>query len=78
MRVLGNPVGKDTRVISGESGAVTLGALYRLMTDDSYAEYRKSLNLDENSRVLLFSTEGDTDPKKYREIVWLGHDSELL
>ncbi|ETA79784.1 diaminopropionate ammonia-lyase [Youngiibacter fragilis] len=78
MRVLGNPLGKDTRVISGESGAVTLGALYRIMTDEHYAEYRKNLKLDENSRVLLFSTEGDTDPKKYREIVWLGHDSELL
>lgn len=76
MRVLGNPVGEDKKVTSGESGAVTLGALYRIMTDEKYADYRTKLKLDENSRVLLFSTEGDTDPKKYREIVWLGHDHE--
>jgi len=28
--------------------------------------------LDQNSRVLLISTEGDTDPAKYRSIVWDG------
>ncbi len=28
--------------------------------------------ITENSKVLLFSTEGDTDPDKYKKIVWEG------
>ena len=72
MRILGNPLKGDTGVISGESGAVTTGVLYEIMTNDEYKELKEALELDENSRVLLFSTEGDTDPEKYREIVWCG------
>ena len=33
---------------------------------------KKQLKLDENSIVLLFSTEGDTDPINYRNIIWDG------
>lgn len=72
MRILGNPLKGDTAVISGESGAVTTGALYEIMTNDEYKDLKEALELDENSKVLLFSTEGDTDPEKYREIVWDG------
>lgn len=72
MRVLGNPLSGDNKVISGESGAVTLGLVYELMTNSEYKDLKKTIGLDENSRVLLFSTEGDTDPDKYREIVWQG------
>jgi diaminopropionate ammonia-lyase len=72
MRILGNPLKGDTCVISGESGAVTAGVLYEIMTNDEYKDLKEALELDENSRVLLFSTEGDTDPDKYREIVWDG------
>ncbi|WP_288221375.1 diaminopropionate ammonia-lyase [uncultured Clostridium sp.] len=72
MRVLGNPMTGDDKVISGESGAVTLGLVYELMINPEYKDLKESIGLDENSRVLLFSTEGDTDPDKYREIVWEG------
>lgn len=72
MRILGNPLSGDNKVISGESGAVTLGLVYELMTNPEYKELKDNLGLDENSKVLLFSTEGDTDPDKYREIVWEG------
>ena len=72
MRVLGNPLKGDHQIISGESGAVTTGLLYELMTNPEYKKLKEELELDENSRVLLFSTEGDTDPIKYREIVWYG------
>ena len=72
MRILGNPVSGDKKVISGESGAVTLGLVYELMTNPEYKDLKDNIGLDENSRVLLFSTEGDTDPDKYREIVWEG------
>jgi diaminopropionate ammonia-lyase len=70
MRVLGNPMGMDQRVVSGESGAVTLGLLYHLLTDPEYTPLREELKLDGEASVLLFSTEGDTDPEMYRRIVW--------
>ncbi|MGL5634138.1 MAG: diaminopropionate ammonia-lyase [Sarcina sp.] len=72
MRILGAPVKGDNQVISGESGAVTTGVVFEIMTNPALADLRKELKLDENSEVLVFSTEGDTDPEKYKEIVWNG------
>lgn len=72
MRILGNPLNDDPRVISGESGAVTAGLLTALLKKDDLRDARTALGLDKNSRVLLISTEGDTDPDKYRRIVWNG------
>ena len=72
MRVLAAPLKGDKPVTSGESGAATLGALFNILKDESYAELKKELKLDENSKILFFSTEGDTDPEKYRDIVWDG------
>ena len=42
------------------------------MENDDYADLREELGLDENSVVLSFSTEGDTDPDSYQSIVWDG------
>ncbi|EBR8158060.1 diaminopropionate ammonia-lyase [Salmonella enterica subsp. enterica serovar Newport] len=72
MRMLGNPLPGDPHIVSGESGAVTTGLLARLMTDPALAETRDALGIDEHSRVLVISTEGDTDPQKYLDIVWGG------
>lgn len=72
MRILGNPLKNDCKVVSGESGAVTTGALSELMQDGQLKEAREALGLNEDSIVLLFNTEGDTDPEKYRSIVWDG------
>ena len=72
MRILGNPLGKDLKIVSGESGAVTTGLLWALTLDDGLKEAREALQLNENSHILLFNTEGDTDPAKYRSIVWDG------
>lgn len=72
MRMLGAPVQGDPRVISGESGAVGMGVISTIMEDDAYRELREALELDGNSQVLMFSTEGNTDPDRYREIVWDG------
>ncbi len=72
MRVLGNPVNGDTRVISGESGAVTLGLVAELMQNPSLDWLREPLGLGSDSRVLCISTEGDTDRENYRRIVWDG------
>ena len=72
MRILGNPLRGDEKVISGESGAVTTGALVSILESEDLKDLREALKLDENSKVLLISTEGDTDPDKYRDIVWNG------
>ena len=74
MRMLGAPIKGDAPVTSGESGAAPFGALAAMMTMDEYADLRKDIGLDENSKILLFSTEGDTDPERYRNIVWKGLD----
>lgn len=72
MRMLAAPVKGDPAVTSGESGAVGMGALSAIMEDRGYEELREALGLDEGSKVLMFSTEGDTDPDRYRKIVWDG------
>lgn len=72
MRILGHPLKEDERVVSGESGAVTTGVVCRLMRDNSLQSMRERLGLDENSVVVCFSTEGDTDGDNYRRIVWEG------
>ena len=72
MRMLAAPVKGDPAVTSGESGAVGMGLISTLMRDKDYRELKEALGLDQNSRVLMFSTEGDTDPEKYRKIVWGG------
>ncbi len=72
MRMLGAPVKGDPQVVSGESGAVGAGLIATLMKDPKYADLKKAIGLDQNSKVLMFSTEGDTDPDNYRAIVWEG------
>lgn len=72
MRTLANPFGSDPKIISGESGAVSLGLLALLMEREDMAEARKAMGLDENSIVVLISTEGDTDPVGYYDVVYNG------
>lgn len=74
MRMLSAPIKGDPQVVSGESGAAPFGVLACIMLMDEYKELREHLGLDENSRVLLFSTEGDTDPERYKNIVWDGKE----
>lgn len=70
MRMLNAPLKGDPQVCSGESGAAPFGALATIMLNDEYKELREALELNENSKVLLFSTEGDTDPERWRNIIW--------
>lgn len=74
MRMLAAPVKGDAPVTSGESGAAPFGVLACIMEMDEYKEIREHLGLNEDSRVLLFSTEGDTDPDRYKAIVWEGKE----
>lgn len=72
MRILGNPLPDDDRVVSGESGASAFGCFSEILRRPELAEIRKAIGLDENSVCLFFSTEGDTDRQNYRNIVWNG------
>ncbi|MBR5025910.1 MAG: hypothetical protein IKX48_12645, partial [Victivallales bacterium] len=72
MRILGNPLTDDPRVISGESGASTTGLVAEIMQNDSLDWLRSQIRLDASSRILCISTEGDTDKSNYRRIVWDG------
>ncbi|MBQ2335580.1 MAG: diaminopropionate ammonia-lyase [Victivallales bacterium] len=72
MRILGNPLNGDPRVISGESGASTTGLVAEILQNESLDWLRSQLHLDASSRILCISTEGDTDKANYRRIVWDG------
>jgi len=72
MRVLGAPVKGDTRVISGESGASSMGLLLELLSNNDLRELRDHAGIGKDSHFLLISTEGDTYPEMYRDIVWNG------
>lgn len=74
MRMLAAPIKGDKPVTSGESGAAPFGTLACIMMMDEYKELREHLGLDKNSKVLLFSTEGNTDPERYESIVWDGNE----
>ena len=74
MRMSAAPLPGDTPIVSGESGAVGLGLLATIMQgcDTNLTALREALQLNADSVVLLFSTEGNTDPQTYRDIVWDG------
>ncbi len=66
MRRYAHPLGEDRPVVSGESGAATLGFLLEAAREPAL---REALGLDSSSRILLINTEGDTDPEMYRKII---------
>lgn len=72
MRMTAAPLKGDKPIVSGESGAVPFGTVAAIMTMDAYKDLRDELGLGKDSKVLCFSTEGDTDPIRYKEIVWEG------
>ncbi|OSM95693.1 MULTISPECIES: diaminopropionate ammonia-lyase [Lonsdalea] len=72
MRVLGNPLGRDPRIVSGESGAVGMGVLAAILHSPQRQALMDRLRLDASSCVLAISSEGDTDRQHYREVVWEG------
>ena len=69
MRLLASPVCGDDAIVSGESGAVTTGLLSELMHNRELRPLADLLSLGPDSKILLISTEGDTDPINYRRIL---------
>ncbi|HUU61203.1 MAG TPA: diaminopropionate ammonia-lyase [Acidimicrobiia bacterium] len=74
MRVYGVPLAGDPFIVSGESGAVTLGALLFTLQRPECASLREFLGLGSDSQVLLINSEGNTDPDEFRRVVWEGGD----
>lgn len=72
MRILAAPCGGDEAVTAGESGAAAFGCMTNILMDEALAEWKEALKLDENSKILCISTEGDTDKENYRNVVWGG------
>ncbi len=72
MRILAAPCRGDKAIVSGESGAAAFGAAANILLDQELADMKQQLGLDEHSRLLFISTEGDTDRENYRNVVWRG------
>jgi diaminopropionate ammonia-lyase len=66
MRVLAEGQQGDPRITSGESGAAGLAGMLFALEQPATA---RLLNLGPKSRILLFGTEGDTDPDLYQRLV---------
>ncbi len=69
MRRLAMPTGKDPVVVAGESGAASIAGLLALDGDPALAPVREHLGLEKAPRVLVWSTEGATDPAHWAEVV---------
>jgi diaminopropionate ammonia-lyase len=66
MRLLAEGADRDPRVVAGESAVAGLAGLLGVLARPPLA---KALGLHAASRVLLFGSEGDTDPALYERIV---------
>jgi diaminopropionate ammonia-lyase len=66
MRLLADAARSGTRIIAGESGGAGLAGLIEASRDP---DARAELRLDRESRVLVFGTEGATDPVLYDALV---------
>jgi len=66
MRRLASPSGADPVIVAGESAVAGLAAALLLAQDP---DARAAVGLGPDSRVLLFGSEGDTDPALYQQLV---------
>lgn len=69
MRALAQGTDGDPVVVAGESGAASVAALLALADDPAYAPLRDHMGIDRNTRVLVWSTEGATDPDDWERVV---------
>jgi diaminopropionate ammonia-lyase len=62
-------LGTGSRIVSGETGASGLGGLLALLRSEGGKETRRTLGLGADTRVLVFNTEGATDPDAYQRVM---------
>ncbi|NKB59508.1 MAG: diaminopropionate ammonia-lyase [Alphaproteobacteria bacterium] len=72
MRLLASPAKGDTPIVAGESAVAGLAGALIARGSDTLS---KELNLDGNSRLLVFGSEGATDPAMYEKIVGRSADA---
>ena len=73
MRELYYPVQGDQRVISGESGSAGLAGFMAIVWEKELEAVKQALNINDQTNILLISTEGDTDKKVFEEVVGIRH-----
>jgi len=69
------PFKRDKQIFAGEAGAAGLGGLIATTGNPDLVSMKEAIGLDKNSRVLVFNTEGITDPDLLDE--WLNAEVEL-
>jgi diaminopropionate ammonia-lyase len=72
MRLLATGIAGDPPVVAGESAVAGLAGAIAAM---QVPAFRDALDLGPASRILVFSTEGDTDPELYQRIVGRSADA---
>jgi diaminopropionate ammonia-lyase len=68
VRLFGHPYVGDAPITAGESGACGLATLHSILVDPVLEPVKRACNLGPSSRVLIFNTEGATDPEYHARI----------
>lgn len=68
MRRLAHPQAGDAKIEAGASGACSLAALAAILEQDALHPLRSAARISPHSRLLVFNTEGATDPELFRRI----------
>ncbi|MBN1386862.1 MAG: diaminopropionate ammonia-lyase [Bacteroidales bacterium] len=63
------PSGSDQRIISGESGAAGLAGFMEIMESEEFKPLQEHLDISDKTNVLVFNTEGSTDPVSFNDII---------
>jgi diaminopropionate ammonia-lyase len=63
------PFKQDKQIFAGESGAAGLGGLIAMACDPALQGLKKEIGLNEESRVLVFVTEGVTDSEVFEDLI---------
>ncbi|MCA0043142.1 diaminopropionate ammonia-lyase [Celeribacter litoreus] len=66
MKMLASQTGNDPAIVAGESAVAGLAACIAVA---AYPEAAQAIGLGADSRVLVFGSEGDSDPELYEQLV---------
>ena len=69
IRALYYPIGNDQRIIAGESGVGGLAGFMALMETEEMQVLKEELEINPDTNILFYSTEGATDLDSFNEII---------
>ncbi|UJP66098.1 diaminopropionate ammonia-lyase [Mongoliitalea daihaiensis] len=69
MQLLYHSTGSDPSIVAGESGAAGLAGFLALMEEPAFEVLKNHLQISEESNILFFNTEADTDTDSFDTIV---------